>query len=411
MKYFGTDGIRGIYGQNLDEDLAYRAGLAASGLMADECFVGMDTRVSGESLFTALAEGLMQGGINVKKVGIVPTPAISFLSKRYNKGGIMISASHNPPEYNGIKFFSSTGYKMTAFSENSIEEYIDRPPARIGGGRIINYSQGREEYISRLLELSDDLNGKTVALDCAYGAASSVAEEVFVRCGAKVKVFCDESDGSKINLGVGALNPRFIEERAEGLIGFAFDGDADRLVVTDGTALDGDSVLFNLALRIKPKGVAGTIMNNRALEAELCKRGIKFIRTAVGDKNISEAMRRHSFTLGGEQSGHYIISPAVSGDALYAALTLCKSDKFIRLKLVPQYEASIESSSEILCDPTFIAAKNDCEKAIENGRLIVRMSGTEPKIRLMAEGDDTETIKRAIDLLSSIIKEFNKKEN
>ncbi|MCH5164323.1 MAG: phosphoglucosamine mutase [Clostridiales bacterium] len=407
MKYFGTDGIRGVYGENLTDQLAYRAGLAASQFFSD-CFVGMDTRSSGDALVAALSAGLMQGGCNVKIVGTVPTPAISFLAAKHNAGGIMVSASHNPPEYNGLKFFSSKGYKLTAFFESSIEEYIDKPPARVGGGKIISYKEGRDEYISWLIGMAGDLSGKEIALDCAYGAAISVAEEVFTRCGANVKLYAAERDGDRINCGVGALYPEHIESKTTGL-GFAFDGDADRLAVTCDGILDGDSVLYNLSLLLSPHGVAGTIMNNIALENELKRKGIEFIRTAVGDKNISEAMRRHRFTLGGEQSGHYIISPSVSGDALFASLMLSKMDDFVRLKLVPQKAASVEASPKVLYCEKFVRAKEECEKRLLGiGRLVVRMSGTEPKIRLMAECEDENLLSEIIDSLSETINICNK---
>ena len=407
MKYFGTDGIRGVYGENLTDRLAYRAGLAASQFFGD-CFVGMDTRSSGEALVAALAAGLMQGGCNVKIVGIVPTPCISFLAARHGVGGIMVSASHNPPEYNGLKFFSSKGYKLTAFFESSIEEYIDKPPARVGGGNIIAYKEGRDEYINWLVGVIGDLSGKEISLDCAHGAAITVAEEAFARCGANVKLYAAEKDGSKINCGVGALHPEHIASKTTGL-GFAFDGDADRLAVTNGGILDGDSVLYNLSLLLSPRGVAGTVMNNIALENELKRKGVEFIRTAVGDKNISEAMRRHGFTLGGEQSGHYIISPSVSGDALFAALMLSKMDEFMRLKLVPQKVVSIESAPEVLSCAKFVRSREECEKRLLGiGRLVVRMSGTEPKIRLMAECEDVNLLNEIIGSLSETISICNK---
>lgn len=409
MKYFGTDGIRGIYGQGLNDQLAYRVGLAASQLMDNECFVGMDTRESGEALAAAVASGLVEGGTNVKLVGIVPTPAISYLAAKHHTGGIMVSASHNPPEYNGLKFFTADGYKPTPFFESSIEEYIMRPPVRIGGGKIIEYKEGRKEYIDWLVSSGGDLSGKEITLDCAFGAASTVAEEVFDRCGARTRVFASEKDGSRINCGVGALHPRFIEEKTESGIGFAFDGDADRLVITDGRILDGDSTLYNLALSLKARGVAGTIMSNAALERELLRRGVEFVRTAVGDKNISEVMKKRGFTLGGEQSGHYIISPAVSGDALLAALMLSKSESFVRLQLVPQKEVSIDSSPKILYNDRFVKVKNECLELLgTHGRLVARMSGTEPKIRLMAEGEDEILLSRIIENLSEVIISLNK---
>ncbi len=407
MKYFGTDGIRGIYGETLTEELAFSAGLAAARFMGGDCFVGMDTRVSGEALLHAVTEGLIMGGCNVKNVGVVPTPAISFLAAKYGCGGIMVSASHNPPEYNGLKFFSPGGYKFTSRLESEVEKYIDSPPSKESGGRKENYKSGSEEYIEWITR-GIDLSGKEFALDCAYGAACAVAGEAFIRCGAKVKLLASSYDGSRINCGVGALHPEFIQN-ADCESGFAFDGDGDRLVAKSGEILDGDSLLFNLALLCKPSGVVGTIMNNMALETNLRRRGIEFVRTAVGDKNISEAMRLHNFTLGGEQSGHYIISPSVSGDALYAAMKLSQAERFIRLELVPQRAASIEAEPSVMFCPKFVKAKEGCEKRlIGKGRLVVRMSGTEPKIRLMAECKDDKLLGEIITILSETINLCNK---
>ncbi len=406
MKYFGTDGIRGIYGETLTEELAFSAGLAAARFMGGDCFVGMDTRVSGEALLCAVTEGLIMGGCNVKNVGVVPTPAISFLAAKYDCGGIMVSASHNPPEYNGLKFFSPGGFKFTSRLESEVEKYIGSS-LDVGGGRKEDYKSGKEEYIEWVTQ-GVDLGGREIALDCAYGAACAVAGEAFSRCGARVKLLASSYDGSRINCGVGALHPEFIQN-ADCELGFSFDGDGDRLVAKSGEILDGDSLLFNLALLCKPRGVVGTIMNNMALETELRRRGVGFVRTAVGDKNISEAMRINKFTLGGEQSGHYIISPSVSGDALYAAMKLSQIERFIRLELVPQRAASIEAEPSVMFCPKFVKAKEACEKRlIGKGRLVVRMSGTEPKIRLMAECKDEKLLGEIITILSETINLCNK---
>lgn len=402
MKYFGTDGIRGIYGKNLTERLAYRAALGATQYLGGECFVAMDTRVSGEALCTAVVSGLTQGGCNVKFLGVLPTPAVSFLAAKYGAGGIMISASHNPPEYNGLKFFTPKGYKFSSYHESAVEEFIDHPPARIGGGTVTDYEQGKEEYIDYVTKNAGDLSGKEVTLDCAFGAAACVAEEAFSRCGAKVRVLSGQCDGTKINCDVGALHPGFIAKYAQGL-GFAFDGDADRLAVASGGEVDGDSVLYNLSILLNPVGVVGTILNNTALECALKERGISFIRTAVGDKNIGDAMRRYGFTLGGEQSGHFIISPSVSGDALKAALLLSGLNDIVRLRLVPQKGLSIRADKKILSDAKFIKIKEQCEKRIGDGRIVVRMSGTEPKIRLMAESKNEQLADEVISTLAQAI--------
>lgn len=403
MKYFGTDGIRGIYGRELTEQLAYNAGLSASSLF-DVCFVATDTRPSGEALSAALISGLKGGGCAVRKVGILPTPAVAFLSGKYKTGGIAVTASHNPPNYNGLKFFYK-GYKLSTGCESMLEDEIDCPPAHVGGGMESEFD-GRSEYIEHLLSFAPDLGGKQIAVDCAHGATFGVAEEVFSRCGANVTAYNSDNRGIYINCGVGALHPEFVLGKAP--LCFSFDGDGDRLAVCDDSVADGDSVLYNLALMLSPSGVVGTVMNNLALETALAALNVPFIRTAVGDRHISEAMRIHGFELGGEQSGHYIISPATSGDALLSALYVSKLSEIRRLDLVPCIERSIVSSKSVYSDARFSKMVCECKRSLCGGRLVVRMSGTEPKIRLMAQGDDEGKSASVIDALQNEILSLNK---
>ncbi len=403
MKYFGTDGIRGIYGEELNRQLAYNVGLAASDLF-DVCFVATDTRPSGEELASALISGLKGGGCAVRKVGILPTPAVAFLSGKYKSGGIIVTASHNPPSYNGLKLFYK-GYKLSSGCESLIEYEIDCPPAHLGGG-VESEFDGRNEYIEYLLGYASDLSGKHIAIDCAHGATFGVAKDVFLRCGAKVTALCCDGDGAKINCGVGALYPQNALGAAP--MCFSFDGDGDRLAVCDSSVVDGDSVLYNLALMLSPSGVVGTVMNNTSLERELDKMNIPFIRTAVGDRHIGEAMRIHGYELGGEQSGHYIISPATSGDALLSALMVSRMDEIKRLDLVPCIERSVLSSGKVFSDERMNKAICEGKKMLSDGRLVVRMSGTEPKIRLMAQGENKGKLGIVIDELERTILSLNK---
>lgn len=387
MKYFGTDGIRGICGDGINEELCFRAGLAAAELY-DKWIVATDTRVSSMSYFDALTSGIMRGGGVVYKVGIAPTPCVSFLCQRAKMGGIMISASHNPPCYNGLKFFDSSGYKISDDCQARIENLIDDARLGCGGGKAVDYSQGRREYVDYLVSYGGDLGGKSIALDCAFGAAASIAKEVFVRCGAKVNVYADAIDGRRINCGVGAVYPSFIQSLTKGL-GFAFDGDADRVAVVHGGVIDGDSVLYNLSRLIRPNGVVGTVMNNVALERALNSESLPFLRTDVGDRHISALMRKSGFALGGEQSGHYIISPSKTGDGLLTALALSKAAELRRLELLPQRVTSIDGAKDLLTCDTFVKAKRECEEILcGKGRLVVRMSGTEDKVRIMVESED-----------------------
>lgn len=409
MKYFGTDGIRGVYGEKMTESLAYKAGLGFALGFGGDVIVGSDTRTSGDSLCDAVISGLLRGGCRVKTVGIVPSPCISFLAAKNRCCGIMVSASHNPPCYNGLKFFGRNGCKLTAEDEAQVEYFMDSPIITLGHGSDCEFSEGKQQYIDFLVSQGGNLSGREVVLDCGFGAGSTVAAEAFLRCGAKVRAVNDTREGDKINCGVGALYPSFVASVTDGL-GFAFDGDADRLAVTCGGEVDGDSVLYNLALLTKPRGVVGTVMNNGALERALGGLDIKFVRTAVGDKHISEEMARQGFTLGGEQSGHYIISPAVSGDGILTALRLSSVTKFERLSLIPQRLESVSASFAVLSDHRFLQVMSECQTAIGGGRLIVRPSGTEAKIRVMAEGEDEALLHGIVDTLITTIKLCDKGE-
>ena len=292
-KYFGTDGIRGKYGEKLDEQLAYKTGLAIGEIYGEGTFVvGRDTRISGEELESALVRGIAEMGGEALLLGILPTPAVAMLAIRHNaKCGIMISASHNPPEYNGIKVFDGNGVKLSEEQEGSVEYYIDNPPVRKGGGKVERREGARREYIDYLVRTADaDFRGLKVWLDCGYGAASTVAEEAFRRCGATVMVDNCKLRGEKINSGCGALYPEYVRNSMKGTdcrLGFAFDGDADRLsVVMDGEIIDGDTVLYNIAsgMDIKDGIVVGTVLNNLALENKLRAEGRRLVRTPDGHR-------------------------------------------------------------------------------------------------------------------------------
>lgn len=418
-KYFGTDGIRGKYGEKLDEALAYKTGLALGEIYGGGTFVvGRDTRVSGEELETALVKGLTDMGGEVMLPGIVPTPAVAMLAKKHGAAcGIMISASHNPPEYNGIKVFDGNGVKYSEEQEGSVEYYIDNPPVIKGGGKVYSGGNGRAEYIDYVVgAVNADFRGLKVWLDCGYGAASTVAEEAFRRLGATVMVDNCTLRGEKINSGCGALHPDYVRNSMKGSdcrLGFAFDGDADRLsVVMDGEIIDGDTVLYNIAkgMEIKDGVVVGTILNNLALENKLRENGRRLVRTPVGDKYICDLMFRKGYNIGGEQSGHYIVYPAATtGDGLMSAMFLAKSlynggelASMEKLALVPQKAIAEYADPSIMYDKTMREMIEAAENRLsENGRIIVRMSGTEPKVRVMVESSDAA-------LVDEILGEFKK---
>lgn len=397
--YFGTDGIRGVYGETITEELCFAAGRAI-GAEYGSAVIGRDTRRGGASLCGALADGIASVGAEAADAGILPTPAIAYLAAKRNFAGVVVSASHNPPEYNGIKLFDRRGIKPDCAAERRISYLIDNPPPSSHGGKKSRLDSSREEYVEYVAN-GADAEGAEVLLDCAFGAAGAVAKEVFEAAGARPKLINSEPDGSRINLGCGALYPEAILAYSPRL-GFSFDGDADRVcAAVDGETLDGDSTLYSLSQVVPAANgaVVGTIMSNPALEEALAKRNVRFCRTDVGDKYVAEKMLENGFTLGGEQSGHYIIAPATTGDGLRAALRLTEAaarGKITRLKLMPQITASFYARREILTDSRFLALTRFYRPCLH--RLIVRMSGTEPKIRITAESrnrGDAETAIKA----------------
>jgi phosphoglucosamine mutase len=413
-KYFGTDGIRGVYKKDLTEELAFKTGMALAQYFGRGNFIiARDTRPSGENIEDALIRGMYIHGAAVVKTGILPTPACAYLTKKLNaKCGIVISASHNPPEYNGIKVFDRNGLKIDTDKENQIEALIDaaEPPDLKSGdtdtevfGAYTVLKDAERQYIDYLIgECPKSLSGVKVALDCGYGALGAVAKRVFSALNAEVTAYNDTFDGDKINCGCGALHPEFLLGRIKDKvdIGFAFDGDGDRIaVIYGGKIIDGDTVLYNLARNVKLKDnvVVGTVLNNMALEKRLDAEGIKFLRTPVGDKYISNLLNEKGYTLGGEQSGHFIINDFVpTGDALLTALYLLKIlyehgriKPFCNLELYRQSAITVEAPESILNDKTMLSLKQAGEKLLgAEGRIIIRMSGTEPAVRVMAEGKD-----------------------
>ena len=419
-KYFGTDGIRGKYGDNLDADLAYKVGLAIVAYFGKGAVVVVrDTRVSGPEIERALIGGLKRGGADVLKVGILPTPAIARMAiKQGALCGIVISASHNPPEYNGIKIFDGSGVKLSEEQEGSLEYYIDNPSESraVGSEGVIEGAQ--QQYVDYLVETVDyDLTGAKVWLDCGYGAASTVARQAFERLGATVEIENCKLRGEKINCGCGALHPDYVLHSMVGTeykLGFAYDGDADRLsFVFDGRIMDGDSVLYNIGreMTLKDDVVVGTILTNSALERRLEKDGRRLIRTPVGDKYICDLMFKKGYNLGGEQSGHYIVYPqATTGDGIMSSLFLTKTlykngklGEFMELNLFPQKAIAEYADQSIMYDKEMIGLIEDYTTRLAGiGRLIVRMSGTEPKVRVMCECEDA----RKIDEVLAVFKKY-----
>jgi len=406
-KYFGTDGIRGKFGEKLDAGLSYKVGMALAEYAGKgDYFIARDTRTSGLVIESALASGICDAGGNAVLCGIVPTPAAAFLAKKHGAAaGIMITASHNGAEYNGIKIFDGSGSKMNAEQEGSIEYYIDNPSSRVRAkGTVRNLESAQKEYIDFIVKSANvDLKGLKVWLDCGYGAASTVAKQIFEALGANVNIENYSLRGEKINAGCGALYPNYVQNSmldTDTRLGFSFDGDADRLaVVFDGEVIDGDTIMYNMSLEreLKDNVVVGTILSNLALEKKLEANGKRFIRTPVGDKYICDLMTKKGYNLGGEQSGHFIVFPeSTTGDGILSAIYVCKSmykkkklSPLKKLELYPQKAIAEYAEPSIMYDKGLLDLIEKHNKNLEGrGRLIVRMSGTEPKIRVMVECED-----------------------
>jgi phosphoglucosamine mutase len=399
-RFFGTDGVRGVVGQELTAELVERLGKAATLWSGrGRVFVGRDTRSSGPELEEAFARGVVKAGGNAVLAGVLPTPAVALLALDL---GVVITASHNPPEYNGVKFFDRAGNKLTDESEEEIEALLDSPGP--GGGTVDRVGVATDSYLEHVVErFGTDLLGLRIAVDCANGAYSGIAPEAFVRLGADVTAIGNAPDGENINMGCGAtdlsLLSRVVREKRLDL-GVAFDGDGDRILAVDGdgNAIDGDQILAILALHLGVTVVAVTVMTNLGFHRLMEERGIRVVTTAVGDRYVLEALRREQGILGGEQSGHVIcLRDHVSGDGLAAAMLLCAAVSGRTLAeaaaVMPRYAQAKEnvrvSRREV---PAAALAEAERINAELNGsgRVLVRASGTEPLIRVLGEAETEE---------------------
>ena len=436
MALFGTDGVRGVAGVDLTAELAFNLSTAAATVLADlgefaghrpTAIVGQDSRASGQYLEEAICRGLSSAGIDVYRVGILPTPAISFLVKdRGADLGVMISASHNPASDNGIKFFDRTGSKLADQIEAKIEGVLGKTVvSNNGAGRVIEDFEAKESYIKNLLKsLDGNLSGIKVVVDCANGAASFVAPDVLKRAGAEVVAISASPNGLNINDNCGSthLENLITAVKDEGAdIGIAHDGDADRVLAIDdkGSVIDGDFILGILAqdMELPTKTVVGTVMTNLGLIKALEEKGIKFIATAVGDRYVLEEMLAGGHVLGGEQSGHIIMSKyANTGDGLLTALQLIsklkKSGKSASelasfMKRYPQVLINVSGvAKEKLASNQVIAkaVKNVEKKLSDKGRVLLRASGTEALIRVMIEAQDLSLAQELASELATLVK-------
>ena len=413
-RYFGTDGVRGIVGELLTPELVERLGRAATLWTGHErVFVGRDTRASGEELEEAFARGVVSAGGNAVLAGVLPTPAVALLALDL---GVVISASHNPPEYNGVKFFDRNGRKLSDAAEEEIEALLDSPPAALPG-EIARVGVAVDSYLEHVVErFGADLSGLKIAVDCANGAYSGIAPRAFAQLGAEVASIADEPDGTNINVECGATDLRALQRFvAEGGfdLGIAFDGDGDRMLAVDanGKVVDGDEIVAILALRLGVDLVAVTSMTNLGFHRLMAERGIRVVTTDVGDRYVLEALWREGGVLGGEQSGHIIcLRDHVTGDGLAAALLLCGAldgrtlaEAAAVMPHFPQAKQNVRVARRELPQSVLDEAARVNDELDGHGRILVRPSGTEPVVRVLAEAPSEEEAQRLCASIAALV--------
>ena len=444
-KYFGTDGIRGKVGEYpITPDFVMRLGYAAGKVLTSvnsnlakgahpAVLIGKDTRISGYMLEAALEAGLSAAGVDVLLTGPMPTPAVAYLTRALRaQAGIVISASHNPFYDNGIKFFSSEGAKLPDDIEHAIEAELEKSmqvmeSAKLGKARRIDDAAGRYiEFCKSTFPNDLDLRGLKIVLDCAHGATYHVAPNVFHELGAEIICIGNKPDGLNINEQVGSTHPQALQKAVleyKADLGIAFDGDGDRVMMVDahGNLLDGDQLLYIIAVGLHAKGelnggVAGTLMTNLALEHSLKKHQIPFARAKVGDRYVLELLNENNWKLGGENSGHILtLDKHTSGDAIIAALqvlhALKQSGKTLsqmnaELVLYPQVLINVTTKTKLNLE--ILQIQNAVKKAENDlngtGRVLLRASGTEPKIRVMVEGQDSVLVQKLAEEIAEVVR-------
>lgn len=442
-KYFGTDGVRGEANVELTPELAFKLGRFGGYVLSQheterpKVFVARDTRISGEMLESALIAGLLSVGIEVYKLGVLATPGVSYLVRTEKaSAGVMISASHNPALDNGIKFFGNDGFKLADDQELEIEALLDAPkdtlprPSAEGLGTLVDYPEGLRKYEKFLVTTGTDLSGMTVALDTANGAASVSARDVFLDLNAEIAVIGEKPNGLNINDGVGSTHPEQLQELVKETgadLGLAFDGDSDRLIAVDetGEIVDGDRIMFIIGKYLSEKGllahntIVTTVMSNLGFHKALDKQGINKAITTVGDRYVVEEMRSSGYNLGGEQSGHVIIMDYnTTGDGQLTAIQLAKvmkktgkslSELAAEVTIYPQKLVNIrvensmkDRAMEVPAIANIIAKMED--EMAGNGRILVRPSGTEPLLRVMAEAPTDAEVDYYVDTIADVVR-------
>lgn len=440
-KYFGTDGIRGIAGESLTADLSFKVGKALGKLLTEKkehpkVVIGRDTRISCDMIEQALTAGLTSTGVNVMTVGTIPTPAIAYLTKTIETdSGIMISASHNPYQDNGIKIFGPDGFKLTDEQELEIESLIDNSEQIKNAsfekiGKVYSGNELTQKYVQHIKQsISGDLSNIKIALDCANGATTGVAPFIFGDLEADIETIGCQPNGININDNVGSTKietiSKFVKENSVD-VGFAFDGDGDRVLAVDakGHVVDGDKIMFILAKHLKEQGelkdnmVVSTVMSNIGFYKAIEENGLQSVKTAVGDRYVVEEMRKNDYSLGGEQSGHIVMmNYATTGDGILTAVKLADiiktSGKSLEelaseVNIYPQKLVNIKvvDKKTAMEDSEILAECEKVEKELEgNGRILLRASGTENLIRVMVEASSNELTDKYCEQVAKIVRE------
>ena len=441
-KYFGTDGVRGEANVELTPELAFKLGRFGGYVLSQHeeetplVFVGRDTRISGEMLEHALIAGLLSVGIRVYKLGVIATPGVAYLVRTEKaSAGVMISASHNPAMDNGIKFFGGDGFKLDDDRELEIEALLDAPddtlprPSAQGLGTVMEYPEGLRKYQEFLVSTGVQLDGLHVVLDTANGAASTSARQVFADLGAQLTVIGETPDGLNINHGVGSTHPEHLQEKVKEVgatIGLAFDGDSDRLIAVDenGEIVDGDKIMYIIGSYLSSQGllekntIVTTVMSNLGFHKALDAKGIQKEITAVGDRYVVEEMRKSGYNLGGEQSGHVVIMDYnTTGDGQLTGVQLTKimqetgkklSELAAEVTIYPQKLVNIRVENSMKDKAMEVPAIREIIEKMEaemagNGRILVRPSGTEPLLRVMAEAPTHEEVDYYVDTIAAVV--------
>ena len=443
-KYFGTDGVRGVANTELTPELAFKLGRCGGYVLMQHApeqahprvLVARDTRISGELLEQALVAGLLSVGIEVMQLGVISTPAVAYLTRTQNAAaGVMISASHNPALDNGIKFFGSDGFKLSDQQEEEIEALIDAPedtlprPSTDGLGTIDEFPEGAIKYLQFLQStISGDLEGIRVCIDAANGATAPLVNQLFADLETDFYTMGDSPNGININDGVGSTHPEglqaFVKEKGA-MVGLAFDGDGDRLIAVDenGELVDGDKIMFICGQHLKSKGrlekdtIVSTVMSNIGFHKAIEEHDMVALKAQVGDRYVVEAMREGGYVLGGEQSGHIVfLNLNTTGDGLLSAVQLLAvmketgkslSELAAQVTIFPQKLVNIRVRDKhtVMDEPAVKAVIEAVEAEMNgDGRILVRPSGTEPLLRVMAEASTDEKVSRYVDTIADVIR-------